>query len=123
MSPLTINQIVKSGGRQFNRSFKVEYYENTNWLCGCDERNSLFCFPCLLFGGNPWTKFGMKDIKDVYKRQSEVCVFRFKNNLQEIRLNMNTNNKDVYKRQILHRVSASKCSIMNQMTESYKINS
>ena len=30
MPPLTINQIAKSGGQQFIRSFKLEYNENTD---------------------------------------------------------------------------------------------
>ena len=46
MPSLTINQIVKLGSRQFNRAFKLDYYKNTYWLCGCDKINSLFCFSC-----------------------------------------------------------------------------
>ena len=69
---------------RFNRSFKAEYYEKTNWLCGCDKRNSLFCFPRLLFGGNPWTKFGMKDINHLAEkiRNHQATSIHIKNAFQ-----------------------------------------
>jgi hypothetical protein len=32
-------------------------------MCGCDVKNALFCFPCLLFGGDAtWTKTGVTDL-------------------------------------------------------------
>ena len=44
-------------------SFKTEYSSKTDWLCGYDMENVLFCFPCLLFGGEDhWTKIGISDI-------------------------------------------------------------
>ena len=54
-------------------------------LCGCDEKNSLFCFACLLFGGeDPWTKFGMKDIKHLAERirKHQASSVHIKNALQ-----------------------------------------
>lgn len=60
---LNITKVVKSGNRQYKRVFKTEYYVNNEWLCGCEVKNALFCFPCLLFGGEvPWTKSGVTDI-------------------------------------------------------------
>jgi hypothetical protein len=45
-----------------NRKFSVEMYKKTSWLCGCDKLNTLFCFPCLIFGGEfNWTVTGIKD--------------------------------------------------------------
>lgn len=32
-----------------------------NWLCGCDVRNAVFCFPCFLFGREfSWIKTVLK---------------------------------------------------------------
>ena len=37
------------------RMFQGEWYAKKDWLCGSEEKNSLFCWPCLLFrpGGFP----------------------------------------------------------------------
>uniref|UniRef100_A0A1B6EA54 TTF-type domain-containing protein n=2 Tax=Clastoptera arizonana TaxID=38151 RepID=A0A1B6EA54_9HEMI len=52
-----------SGNRSFIRSFKKDQYNKFSWLCGCPTRTALFCFPCLLFGGeDKWTKTGFKDL-------------------------------------------------------------
>ncbi|KAJ8960581.1 hypothetical protein NQ318_013870 [Aromia moschata] len=33
-------------------------YDRFKWLCGCPKRNKLFCFICLVMGGNrsAWTQ-------------------------------------------------------------------
>ena len=60
---LNIVQTVTTGKRQFKRVFKKEIYNNHDWLCGCEVKNALFCFPCILFGGEQsWTKTGITDI-------------------------------------------------------------
>ncbi|KAJ4441361.1 hypothetical protein ANN_11216 [Periplaneta americana] len=60
---LAIVSIVTTSKRVFRRSFKRDWYEKYKWLCGCDVVNALFCFPCLLFGGDTsWTKRGVKDL-------------------------------------------------------------
>ncbi|KAJ8951107.1 hypothetical protein NQ318_021551 [Aromia moschata] len=35
-------------------------YDRFKWLCGCPKRNKLFCFICLVMGGNrsAWTQEG-----------------------------------------------------------------
>ncbi|KAE9522185.1 hypothetical protein AGLY_017445 [Aphis glycines] len=34
------------------------------WLCGCEIKQALFCFPCLIFGGETaWTKIGVTDLQ------------------------------------------------------------
>ncbi|KAI4487466.1 hypothetical protein M0804_005615 [Polistes exclamans] len=44
-------------------------YKVKNWLCGCEIRNALFCFPCLLFGGEQeWTNNGVANIKKIKER-------------------------------------------------------
>lgn len=54
----------KDKNRTYNRTFKSSVYEKWEWMCGCPTDNSLFCFPCLLFGGeDAWTSIGIKDLK------------------------------------------------------------
>lgn len=60
---LKIEQTVSSKKRTFTRTFNTELYNKHTWLCGCEIRNALFCFPCLLFGGeDSWTKIGFTDL-------------------------------------------------------------
>ncbi|KAJ8956103.1 hypothetical protein NQ318_016557 [Aromia moschata] len=39
---------------------KQTIYDRFKWLCGCPKRNKLFCFVCLVMGGNQsaWTLEG-----------------------------------------------------------------
>lgn len=49
---------------QFTRKFDKNIYNKHSWVCGCEEKNSFFCFVCLLFGGDDnWTKNGVQDLK------------------------------------------------------------
>ena len=44
-------------------------YDKHEWLCGCQHYNALFCFPCLLFGGDhSWTIKGVTDLKRVNEK-------------------------------------------------------
>lgn len=46
-----------------NRKFNSSMYNKYSWLCGCAEKNALFCFFCVLYGGEKsWTKDGYKDL-------------------------------------------------------------
>ncbi|KAJ8956529.1 hypothetical protein NQ318_019249 [Aromia moschata] len=36
-----------------SRNFNSSLYDRFKWLCGCPKRNKLFCFICLVMGGNP----------------------------------------------------------------------
>lgn len=74
---IKISQEAKSRNKPYQRQFNTSYYEQYDWLCGCDETKSLFCFPCLLFGGETsWTKTGITDIRHLSeklkKHQSSV---------------------------------------------------
>jgi hypothetical protein len=64
--PLLDLQIVKtslSRKSTYQRKFNLEIYSKHDWLCGCDVKNVLFCFPCLFFGGDAtWTKTGVTDL-------------------------------------------------------------
>lgn len=75
---LNISQEVKTKSRQFKRNFNADSYKKHGWLCGCNVRNALYCFPCLLFGGEQsWTKLGMTDIHHlndrVKKHEASSC--------------------------------------------------
>lgn len=60
---LNIVQCVASKSRSFTRKFNRDIYSKHSWICGCDNKNALFCFPCLLFGGEAlWTKIGLTDL-------------------------------------------------------------
>lgn len=66
---LKITQAVKTKTRSFNRNFNSDVYDKYDWMCGCDVNNVLFCFPCLLFGGeDPWTKHGVSDLQHLHDR-------------------------------------------------------
>lgn len=55
------------------------------WLCGCEEKNVLFCSVCLLFGSdNNWMNKGVRDFKNliekIYKKRKidfghQFCIF------------------------------------------------
>uniref|UniRef100_H2ZTZ6 HAT C-terminal dimerisation domain-containing protein n=1 Tax=Latimeria chalumnae TaxID=7897 RepID=H2ZTZ6_LATCH len=47
---LKLKQSSKDRGKEYTRKFTMAWYEKKKWLCGSASRNSLFCFPCLLFG-------------------------------------------------------------------------
>jgi hypothetical protein len=52
-----------SRGKQYVRKFHREIYSRNRWICGCKIKNSFFCFPCILFGGDSkWTKSGVNDL-------------------------------------------------------------
>ncbi|XP_017295795.1 zinc finger MYM-type protein 1 [Kryptolebias marmoratus] len=61
----------KSGitGRQYMRFFQTEWYTRKDWLCGCANRNRLYCFPCLLFStcDSVWTSTGFGDLKHLQR--------------------------------------------------------
>lgn len=73
MPDLKLIQVIKKKTRQFTRSFTNDTdTKYNNWLCGCDKRNAVFCFPCLLFGGEmAWTKIGMTDLNHLNDRMKK----------------------------------------------------
>ena len=66
---LAIDQTGKcSKDRSFRRHFKRDIYNTYSWICGCNIRNKLFCFPCLLFGSNDsWSKNGVSDLGHIHE--------------------------------------------------------
>uniref|UniRef100_A0A146L068 Zinc finger MYM-type protein 1 n=1 Tax=Lygus hesperus TaxID=30085 RepID=A0A146L068_LYGHE len=62
---LTINQVENRSTRRFN----VNIYKQHEWITNCPKMNALFCFPCLLLGGDPlWTIRGVVDLKHLRER-------------------------------------------------------
>ena len=51
-------------GKQ-NRKFQYSWYVRYPWLTGCDKTKNLFCYVCMLFGGeNKWTSQGIPVTKN-----------------------------------------------------------
>uniref|UniRef100_A0A8C5MYS6 KRAB domain-containing protein n=1 Tax=Leptobrachium leishanense TaxID=445787 RepID=A0A8C5MYS6_9ANUR len=61
---VSIVQLSRDRGKMYNRNFNPHLYMTHKWLCASVSKSALFCFPCLLFGGEAsWTKYGVRDIK------------------------------------------------------------
>ena len=66
---LMISKAASSRGKSYVRQFNADLYSKNVWLCGCNKKNALFCFPCLLFGGDSaWTKTGIKDLVHITRK-------------------------------------------------------
>jgi hypothetical protein len=62
---IALIQIHKSQTRRFN----ARWYKRKPWLTASESRETLFCFNCLLFGGDTaWTCNGVKDLKHLSER-------------------------------------------------------
>ena len=84
MPTVKIVQSVKCKSRSFNRTFKPDIYDKHRWLCGCDDKNAFFCFPCLRFDGEDlWTKNGKIDLNHLLDkvRKHENLKTHMKNEL------------------------------------------
>ncbi|XP_043921895.1 uncharacterized protein LOC122797152 isoform X2 [Protopterus annectens] len=61
---LKLSREGKSRDKTYTRTFNANVYKRHKWICGCEVANSLFCFPCILFGGEgSWTSMGVNDLK------------------------------------------------------------
>lgn len=61
---ITIEKTGVSRGKNYTRKFSRDIYSKNEWICGCNKKNALYCFPCLLFGGDKaWTEIGVTDLK------------------------------------------------------------
>uniref|UniRef100_A0A8D8VVN1 Zinc finger MYM-type protein 1 n=1 Tax=Cacopsylla melanoneura TaxID=428564 RepID=A0A8D8VVN1_9HEMI len=64
-----ITQAGSSHNKKYIRSFNYSWYEKYPWLCGCEIKNKLFCFPCLLFGcDSVWTQNGFALINNLKEK-------------------------------------------------------
>ena len=48
---LAILQKSTSKIKDYTRQFNTNIYKKCEWLCGCNTKNALFYFPCLVLGG------------------------------------------------------------------------
>ena len=71
-------------GRKYNRRFQTNIYTKHEWMCGCPVKKAVFCFPCILFGGEPaWTKTGVTDLShlNVYAKRHENSQIHISNSM------------------------------------------
>ncbi|XP_069684520.1 protein bric-a-brac 2-like isoform X5 [Periplaneta americana] len=65
MPPLDITVV---DGRQ-NRKFQYSWYSKYPWLAGCETTRRLYCFPCMLLGGDrEWAHLGVAEIKNFLRK-------------------------------------------------------
>ncbi|CAH2015728.1 unnamed protein product [Acanthoscelides obtectus] len=72
--------------------FSSEIYHRHDWICGCNIKNALFWFSCILFGGDKaWTEVGVTDLvhlsekikkhadetSDISGKTKLVTIFRY----------------------------------------------
>ncbi len=63
---LNIEKTGKSRNKECVRKFYSAIYDKHDWICRCEQNNFLFCFPCLLFGGeSEWTMNGISKLKNL----------------------------------------------------------
>ena len=49
--------------------FNSDLFQKHVWLIRCDKRNSLFCIPSLLYGGDAaWTQIGVRDLHHIHTK-------------------------------------------------------
>lgn len=66
---LKIEKQSGSGQRSRCRKFNKNVYDKNSWICGCEETNKLFCFVCVLFGGDEtWSKKGTDDLVHIWDK-------------------------------------------------------
>ncbi|KAL1491330.1 hypothetical protein ABEB36_011941 [Hypothenemus hampei] len=65
--------------RKFNRTL----YAKNSWICGCEETNKMYCFPCVLYGGDEyWSEKGVDDLIHVWEKiKSHERTSRHMNNM------------------------------------------
>jgi hypothetical protein len=82
--PVPDLQLIKTSSSRKStcqRKFNPEIYSTLDWLRGCDVKNALFCFPCLLFGGDAaWTTTGVTDLGHLPEK-----IEKHKNSAKHIR--------------------------------------
>ena len=72
---LDIKQCSTNRQKEYTRRFNCDVYKKFEWLSGCDIKNALFCFPCLLFGGDAcWTQKGISDLRKLKKRYINMQI-------------------------------------------------
>ncbi|KAJ8948343.1 hypothetical protein NQ318_019328 [Aromia moschata] len=79
---LIISKTDVGKSRNYSRNFNSSVYDIFKWLCGCPKRNELFCFICLVMGGNQsaWTQEGQSGISALQNKRvlDDVHSFSFR---------------------------------------------
>ncbi|XP_069464067.1 zinc finger MYM-type protein 1-like [Ambystoma mexicanum] len=102
-----IEQSAKDRGKAYTHTFSMVWYKKKTWLTGSIAKRSLFCFPCLLFGGETaWTKIGVTDLTHLTEKRKrhESCKSHIENILQLRMLgsvNIATQLDDAYRRSVM----------------------
>ena len=51
------------------RNFNNNIYSKNGWICGCEDKNKLFCFVCVLFGDDEsWAQHGTDDLVHIWQK-------------------------------------------------------
>lgn len=67
---ISLTQESKSRTSSYTRKFQSSSYDKWDWLCGCSVKNVLYCFPCVVSGGDGvWARTGFQTIS----RMKEKC--------------------------------------------------
>ena len=52
------------------RRFSTNKYNTYDWVCGCEDTTSLYCYPCLLFDSRKasvWTSTGFRNLRNLHR--------------------------------------------------------
>ncbi|GBP65310.1 hypothetical protein EVAR_48016_1 [Eumeta japonica] len=83
---IALTQKCRTKTKTFTRAFESKQYIKTPWLCGCEDSNKLFCFPCLVFGASTgaggggesiWTDTGVDDLAHLSIKVKKNSQSRF----------------------------------------------
>jgi len=60
---------------KYIRKFQYSWYNKFPWLTGCDKRNKMFCFTCVIFGGEKeWSVNGLSSIKNFLRKSEKHAI-------------------------------------------------
>lgn len=63
------NFSISTSDKRQTRNFSADWFSKKPWLTASETKNSLFCFYCILFGGEAtWTNTGFRDMKHLSER-------------------------------------------------------
>ncbi|XP_066261533.1 zinc finger MYM-type protein 1-like [Euwallacea similis] len=66
---LNITKATQSDKINRSRKFNPVLYNKSNWICGCAITNKMYCFPCVLYGGDEhWSEKGVDDLIHIWEK-------------------------------------------------------
>ena len=83
---MAIEAPASSTGKRYTRKFNHDLYKKHKWLTGCTETDALYCFSCLLYGGEvAWTKVGIIDLNHLQRSiKSHETSLKHLNNVVDL---------------------------------------